>query len=122
MFPKDFGQKLYLLHLINKLSTQVLDNKSPLEVLGKTKINLDHLKIFGCTCFVHIKRHDKFDKNALKIIFLGYSSKQKCYKYFDPHKQKLYISRNVHFFENEPFYKEVVILIIKISYPPSFMH
>jgi Integrase core domain len=95
--PKQYWSEAVLtaVHLINRLPTPVLDDKSPLEVLSKTKITLDHLRIFGCICFVHIKRHDKFDKNTLKIIFLGYSSKQKGYKYFDPRKQKLYIFRNV---------------------------
>jgi hypothetical protein len=84
----------------------VLDNKSLLEILANKKKSLDHLRIFECIYFVHIKRHDKFDKNALKIIFLGYSSKQKGYKYFNPIENKLHISRNVRFFENEPSFKE----------------
>jgi hypothetical protein len=40
-------------------------------------MSLNHLKKFGCTSFVHIKRTDKLDKNAVKTIFLGYSTKQK---------------------------------------------
>jgi hypothetical protein len=55
----------------------MLNNKNPLEIFDHKNITLDHLRIFECIWFVHVKRHDKFDKNALKIIFLGYSSKQK---------------------------------------------
>jgi hypothetical protein len=68
---------LTVVHLMNQLPTAVLQHKNPIEIQENRKINLDHLRVFGCTCFVHVKRHDKFDKNAIKTIFLGYSSKQK---------------------------------------------
>jgi hypothetical protein len=77
--PKRFWSKtvLTLVHLINRLLTHVLNHKSPLSVLTNQSVNQEDLRIFGCTYFIHIKRHDKFDRNALKIIFLEYSSKQK---------------------------------------------
>jgi hypothetical protein len=50
---------------------------SPLEILKGRKIDLDHIRVFGCTCFVHIKRNDKLDKNSVKTIFLGYSSEKR---------------------------------------------
>jgi Reverse transcriptase (RNA-dependent DNA polymerase) len=78
---------------------------SPLEILKNRKIDLDHIRVFGCTCFVHVKRHDKLDKNVVKTIFLGYSSQKKVYKCYDPKNHKLYISRDVSFFENEPYYQ-----------------
>jgi hypothetical protein len=74
--PKRFWYEAAV-HLMNKLPSPVLDNKNPIKMLENKKINLDHIRIFGCTCFVYIKQHDKFDKNTLKIFFLGYSSKQK---------------------------------------------
>jgi hypothetical protein len=37
---------------------------------------------------------------------LGTLLNKKGYKCFHPIKQKLHISCNVHFFENEPFYKD----------------
>jgi hypothetical protein len=69
--PKKFWSEpvLTAVHLINRLPTPILNHKSPFSVLTNQSINLDHLRIFGCTCFIHIKRHDKFDKNALKTIF-----------------------------------------------------
>jgi hypothetical protein len=42
---------------------------SPLEILKGVKVDLDHIRVFGCTCFVHIKRNDKLDKNSVKAIF-----------------------------------------------------
>jgi Integrase core domain/GAG-pre-integrase domain len=60
---------LTVIYLINRLPTPVLENQSPLETLNKRKMSLNHLKNFGCTSFVHIKRTDKLDKNAVKTIF-----------------------------------------------------
>lgn len=42
-------------YIINKLPSSVLNFKSPLEVLKGRKIDIDHLRIFGCTCFVHVQ-------------------------------------------------------------------
>jgi hypothetical protein len=78
---------------------------SPLEILKERKIKLDHIRVFGCACFVHVKRNDKLDRNSVKTIFLGYSSEKKCYKCYDPTNHKLYISRDVSFLESKPYYK-----------------
>jgi len=85
-------------YLINRLSSANLNFRSPREILYKRKINIDHLKIFGCTCFVHKNRIDKLDSTSIKTIFLGYSTQKKGYKCYDPISKKLYISRNVTFF------------------------
>jgi hypothetical protein len=50
---------------------------SPLEILKGRKIELDHIRVFGCACFVHVKRTDKLDRNSVKAIFLGYSSEKR---------------------------------------------
>jgi hypothetical protein len=92
-------------YLINRLSNMKLKNMSPLKILKGRKIELDHIRVFGCACFVHIKRNDKFDRNSVKTIFLGYSSEKKDYKCYDSKNHKLYISRDVSFLESEPYYK-----------------
>jgi hypothetical protein len=92
-------------YLINRLPSVKLKNMSPLEILKERKIDMDHIRVFGCTCFVHIKRNDKLDRNSVKTIFLGYSSGKKGYKCYDPKNHKLYISRDVSFIESEPYYQ-----------------
>lgn len=55
--------------------SRVLDFLCPREeVLQVKKPNISHLKVFGCTCFVHISAidRDKLDARAIKCI-LGYS-------------------------------------------------
>ena len=82
--PKFFWSEAVLTaaYLINRTPSSILQNKSPLETLNKRFMGLDHLRIFGCICFIHIqnKHRDKLDKHAIKCIFLGYSSKKKGYK------------------------------------------
>jgi LPS sulfotransferase NodH len=77
--PKSYWSDVVLTatYLINRLPSVILKNMSPLEILKNRKIDLDHIRVFGCTCFVHIKRHDKLDKNVVKAVFLGYSSQKK---------------------------------------------
>jgi hypothetical protein len=78
-----------------------------LKILYQRKILIDHLRVFGCTCYVHNNiRNDKLDARAIKIIFLGYSSQKKGYNYYDPINKKIYTSRNVIFQENEPYFKK----------------
>ncbi|XP_068344010.1 uncharacterized protein [Pyrus communis] len=82
--PKRFWSQgvLAATYLINRLPSRVLDTKSPSEVMQNKKGNLSHLRIFGCTCYVHIQSHhrDKLDPKAVKCVFMGYSSTQKGYK------------------------------------------
>jgi transposase InsO family protein len=84
--PKVFWSETVLtaVYLINRVPSVVLDFKSPLEILYEKKINLDHLKKFGCTSFVQKNRIDKLDFTSIKTIFLGYSTQKKGYKCYDP--------------------------------------
>ena len=93
-------------YLINRLPSRVLNFQSPFEILKGRKLDISHLRVFGCTCFVHVQavHRDKFDPRSVKCVFLGYSSTQKGYKCFNPVTRKIIVSRDVQFHENETFY------------------
>jgi hypothetical protein len=97
--PKEFWSDavLTVIYLINRLPSAKLDYKSPLEILYQEKININHLKVFGCIYFVHKNKQDKLDYTSIKAIFLGYSSQKKGHKCYDPIQNKFYISRHVTF-------------------------
>ena len=94
-------------YLINRIPSKVLHGKSPSEVKYNRKPNLSHLKVFGCTCYVHVPGdlRDKLSIRSQKCMFLGYSTTQKGYKCINPLTNKLIISRNVTFLENERYFR-----------------
>ena len=88
--------------MMNKLQLQVLDDKSPLEILNsfhplfKTTNGLSP-RMFGRTTFAHVysQWRDKLETLAFKRSFLGYLSTQKGYKFYSPSSKKFYISAKV---------------------------
>jgi hypothetical protein len=106
--PKHFWSYgiLTVVYLVNRLPSRVLEFKSPLEVLQNKVPDISHIKVFGCTCFMHLSatHRDKLDPRASKCIFLGYSTTQKGYKCYDPLLKKLYVSRDVRFIEGTPYF------------------
>jgi hypothetical protein len=93
-------------YLINRMPSRVLNYKTPIECLSGTNSFIVPPKVFGCTCFVHDYRNSvkKLDPRAIKCIFVGYSPTQKGYKCWCPTEKKFFISMDVTFHENEPFY------------------
>lgn len=69
-------------------------------------------KFFCCIAFIpiHGQNRGKLDPRAYKCIFLGYSSKLKGYKYFNPKSGKYYVSLDVTFFEKQPFFDKNSLL------------
>ena len=63
-------------------------------------------RVFGCTCFVHILTpgHDKLSAKAAKCIFLGYSQLQEGYRCYSPQTHRYFLSADVTFFKDSPFF------------------
>jgi len=83
------------------MPTKVLHDKIPLELLlGKTP-SFEHLKVFGCLCYMSTHKHgrDKLQARAVPCVFLGYPFGQKAYKVMDIQSRKIYSSRDVVFHE-----------------------
>jgi Integrase core domain/GAG-pre-integrase domain len=91
--PKNYWADAVLTgcYLINRLPSRVLDFKSPLEVLYNRKIDISHLRIVGCVCYVHSQDGGKLEPRSRKCVFLGYSSRKKGYICLDPNTKKIYI-------------------------------
>lgn len=62
---------------------------------------IDHLKIFGCLCFVSTTKinRTKFDPRAVDGVFVGYCNHTKGYQVYDLLNQTIQISRDVIFHE-----------------------
>jgi hypothetical protein len=88
-------------HVINKLPTPNLSNKSPWECLFHTKPTLTHLRAFGSQCFPLLTPYNKhkLQPKSVPCIFLGYPFHSKGYTCLDPSSHRVYTSRHVLFHE-----------------------
>ena len=94
-------------YLLNRMPSRILKGKSPFKMFfpGKNPFFVP-LRVFGCVSFVHnhSPNRDKLDPCAHKCIFLGYSRTQKGYRCYRPSLRKHFISVDVTFFEDIPYY------------------
>ncbi|XP_075080658.1 uncharacterized protein LOC142166132 [Nicotiana tabacum] len=78
-------------YLINRLPTEVLQGKSPYELLHGRPPSLNHLQVFGCLCYATtIVTNDKFGARARAAVLLRYSTTQKDYKLLDLNSNKFF--------------------------------
>jgi hypothetical protein len=84
-------------HIINRIPTPNLSNKSPYEILFSNPPSYLHLNVFGCLCFASALLRDrtKFDPRALPCLFLGYPIGIKRYKLLNLNTQSIIISCHV---------------------------
>jgi hypothetical protein len=93
-------------YLINRQPSTKLSNKCPGEVIFCTSLSYDHLRVFGCTCYVLLPPHEhpKLSAQSVECVFLKYNSEHKGYCCYDPSSRHLHISRDVAFVESNPFF------------------
>ena len=85
-------------YLVNKSPSAALKFKTPEEIWTGVSADYKHLRIFGCTAYVHVKQ-GKLDSRALKGVFVGYPEGVKRYKVWCGATHKCIISRDVTFNE-----------------------
>uniref|UniRef100_A0A2N9GF06 Integrase catalytic domain-containing protein n=1 Tax=Fagus sylvatica TaxID=28930 RepID=A0A2N9GF06_FAGSY len=94
-------------YLLNRMPSRILKGKSPFEMFfpGKNPFSVPP-RVFGCVSFVHNHslNRDKLDPRAHKCIFLGYSRTHKGYRCYSPSLRKHFVSADVTFFEDIPYY------------------
>ena len=84
-------------YVINKIPTQLLQNRSPFEVLNRKAPSYTHLKAFGCLCYAStlLSTKDKFSPRSRACVFLGYPPGVKGYKLLDLESNQIFLSRDV---------------------------
>lgn len=99
-------------YIINRLPQPKLGFVSPFEKLRKIKPTVKHFRVFGCVCYVFVpdQLRSKFDKKALRCIFLGYDSERKGWRCCDPTTNRCYTSRNVVFDEASSWWSQEITL------------
>ncbi|RVW91082.1 Retrovirus-related Pol polyprotein from transposon RE1 [Vitis vinifera] len=118
-------------YLINRMPSSVLHDQIPHSLLFPDQpLYFLPPRVFGCTCFVHILTpgQDKLSAKAMKCLFLGYSRLQKGYRCYSLETHRYFISADVTFFEDSPFFSTTSeslpvseVLPIPIVSPPDAM-
>nr|CAN76133.1 hypothetical protein VITISV_036298 [Vitis vinifera] len=118
-------------YLINRMPSSVLHDQIPHSLLFPDQpLYFLPPRVFGCTCFVHIltPKQDKLSAKAMKCLFLGYSRLQKGYRCYSLETHRYFISADVTFFEDSPFFSTTSeslpvseVLPIPIVSPPDAM-
>jgi hypothetical protein len=109
-------------YLINRLPSQVLGLESPYFRLHHCPPIYTNLHTFGCVCFMHLPppHRNKLSAQSIRCAFLGYSITQKGYLCFDPHTNRVHVSRNVIFFENQCLFPLPSSSATSLASLPSF--
>jgi hypothetical protein len=90
-----------VVYVQNRLSHSALGLKTPEEMFTGKKLEVSHLKIFGCPVFIHILKEKikKLESSGKKGIFVGYCEVSKAFRIYIPGHHHIEISRDVTFDE-----------------------
>ncbi|PRQ49208.1 putative RNA-directed DNA polymerase [Rosa chinensis] len=96
-------------YLINRMPCTTLSMKSPFELLFKKLPPIDHIRVFGCTCYPLLKPYNsnKLQPKTAPCIFIGFAIGYKGFICYSPVSQKSIISRHVIFDESKFYFKSI---------------
>ncbi|KAG7197602.1 hypothetical protein KM043_006040 [Ampulex compressa] len=85
------------------LSTDLRMKVTPFEAWNERKPELSRVRVFGAGAYVYIKKQfgKKMDKKAKKLILVGYQADSKNYTLWSPGTDKIIVSGDVVFIEDE---------------------
>lgn len=78
-------------------------NRIPEEAWSGQKKTVTHMRVFGCVAYAHVpdQLRRKLESKGEKCVFVGYCDESKAYKLYNPSTEKLIVSRDVQFIEDE---------------------
>ena len=87
--------------ILNHAPTKALMGKTPFEAWYRRKPSVSFLRTFGCIGHVRKKKPNltKLEDRSTPMVFLGYVVGTKVYRLYDPHGDKVLVSRNIVFDE-----------------------
>ncbi|GJS16916.1 retrotransposon protein, putative, ty1-copia subclass [Tanacetum coccineum] len=95
--------------ILNMVPTKKVE-KTPYKVWHGQALKLSYLKIWGCKALVKrdtLTKPDKLEPMSIKCIFIGYPKETMGYSFYYPPENKVLISRNAEFLENNLITQEV---------------
>ncbi|PRQ17740.1 putative RNA-directed DNA polymerase [Rosa chinensis] len=103
--PKVFWPEAvnWSIHILNRSPTLAVKDMTPEEAWSGIKPVVHYFKVFGCIAHVHIPeaKRKKLDNKSYKCVLLGVSEESKAYRLYDPISERIVVSRDVVFEEDE---------------------
>ena len=90
-----------VVYIKNRLPSQAIGGRVPLEALTGKKVSLSHLRILGCDAYALHKppgRH-KLEPKADHYVLVGYGNDTGTYRLLHPNKRTILVTRDVIFNE-----------------------
>ncbi|GJY09610.1 retrovirus-related pol polyprotein from transposon TNT 1-94, partial [Tanacetum coccineum] len=105
--PKSFwGYALEsAIRILNMVPTKKVE-RTPYEIWHGKAPKLSYLRVWGCEALMKRDTPDKLDPRSIKCIFMGYPKETMGYYFYYPLKNKIFVARNVEFFENNLMVQE----------------
>jgi hypothetical protein len=102
--PLKFWDEAFLIAVffINRLSSRVINDQSPFERMFGHPPDYSFLCTFGYAIWPNLRPYNsrKLQFRSKSCVFLGYSNMHKGFKCLDPSVGRVYISRDVVFYEH----------------------
>lgn len=96
-------------YIKNHTTSNVLENKSPIEIWSGKKPDISHFKVFGSLAMAMIpkEKRQKFDPKSQELMFVGYGESQKGYRLIDRESKQIVMSRDVTVIEHGNIYQKL---------------
>ena len=89
-------------YLLNRSPHSAINGALPIQQYSGQRPHLGHLRTFGSAAYVHIakeKRAGKFGSHRKLVLFIGYPTGQKAWRFYDPSTGKFLVARDASFLE-----------------------
>jgi transposase InsO family protein len=100
--PSFLGQAVAsYIHVWNRCSTTSLRDMTPYELWFGKKPDISHLRVWGCTAYVHIQKDKRtgIGSHMEKCVFVGYPDGYKGWTFYNPTTKQTIISERAEFDE-----------------------
>jgi len=97
-------------YVMNRVLIRPILMKTPYELFNGRKPNINHLIVFGCSCFVLNNGKEnlgKFDEKADLGMFIGYSLRSHAYRIYN--KRLMNVEESVHVVFDEVDHRNIQI-------------
>nr|GEY08881.1 ribonuclease H-like domain, reverse transcriptase, RNA-dependent DNA polymerase [Tanacetum cinerariifolium] len=91
------------IYILNSVPTKALEDITLYEAIKRRKPNLENLRVFSCIAYAKVPSQHltKLDDKSTKMVYLGNKQESKAYRLFDPTTQRVCVSRDMKFKEDE---------------------